>query len=283
MSTRAAFRTTALVNDFQGKIESVAYYSQRVLIGTSDGRLVLYDMRRGQSGPVASIALPNRRKIDDIIVIPHVRSVLVLSEGQITVHAATDLEPLPSEFTMARNVRTLCVNQRGPPHYRVCAAVRRKLMLFEFGLTKEMKQSGGKDRDKQYVFLREFMIADTPEVAAWYRNKLVLGYRKEYHIMNDKTGEALSVVGVSPDVAKGAPVVKLLPGEEILLTTLDKLGVWIDFTAQPLQKNSISWSNAPSKLSFTSPYLIALIDKAGIEIHSMKDHSVVQVREFEFY
>lgn len=286
-STRWAFKPTPVISDFKGTITCVAYYSQRILIGTADGRLVLYDTRRGQQSPVASTSMSHRRAIDKITVVPHIRTILILSDGQLTARAATDLEPLASAFHEARGVvRTFCVNQRGPPHYRVCLALKKQIMLFEYAIAATKGSSS-----KEYCTLREFQLADTPERLQWYRNKLFVGFRREYTILNDKTGEMTPLTQVSPmkdprhmSSGSGAnhtggycPLVKLLPREQILVAAMDKVGMIMDFNGEPLEKHSISWSGSPHHVVYTSPYLMACIPHVGLEVHSIVDHEMIQL------
>ncbi|KDO28175.1 hypothetical protein SPRG_06223 [Saprolegnia parasitica CBS 223.65] len=254
---------TSVVAEYAGRVECVVHYSMRVLVGTADGKLVLYDTRKDTSRPIASHELPHRGRVQQILVVPHIRMVLVLANNTVTVHAATDLELLASDLHLAKDVVHLCVNQRGPPHFRICASSGAKLQLFQF-----------EAKEKRYRFLRELPIARAPESVAWYRNKLVVGSRDGYVLMNDKTGETapinLSMGG------SGTAAIKLLPNEEIVVAAMDTVGVFITFTGDPVERNSISWSKPPSAIEFTSPYIVAMLPSKGVEIHSLADASLVQ-------
>ncbi|KAF0694646.1 Aste57867_14485 [Aphanomyces stellatus] len=253
----------SLVMEFPGRVECVVHYSMRVLVGTADGRLVLFDTRKDPNKPVSIHELAHKKRIQQILVVPHIRVVIVLSNNMVTVHSATDLELISSEFNLARDVTHLCVNQRGPPHFRVCAASATKLQLFQF-----------EAKEKRYKYLRELAIAEPPEVVGWYRNKLVVGNRRGYSLVNDKTAEALPMnLTMGPNTT---PMVKLLPNEEIIVSAMDALGVFLLFTGEPVQRNSISWSKAPAAIEYTSPYLVSMVPGKGVEVHSMQDCTLVQ-------
>ncbi|OQS05457.1 inositol-3-phosphate synthase [Thraustotheca clavata] len=262
MEKRVALQTS-VVAEYAGRVECVVHYSMRVLVGTTDGRLVLFDTRKDLQRPIATHELGHKKRIQQILVVPHIRMVLVLANNCVTVHAATDLELLNSDFHLAKDIVHLCVNQRGPPHFRICASSASKLQLFQF-----------EAKEKRYRFLRELNVIEAPECVAWYRNKLVVGGRHGYCLMNDKTGETAAI---NLNIGQHGPAtIKLLPNEEIVVAAMDTVGVFITFTGDPVQRNSISWSKPPSAIEFTSPYIVSMIPQKGVEIHSMQDASLVQ-------
>jgi hypothetical protein len=197
--------------------------------------------------------------------------IIVISNGEVSAHGATNLKPLEFDFSKANadKVKICCINQRGPPHFRLgVASVKRKaILIYQFY-----------NSDKSYKYLREFTTQDIPEYMAWYRNKVVVGYRKDYYILNDKTGEAIPMNSASMSGPDVRPVVKLLPREEVLITAMDKVGVFMNLSGEPLPKNSINWSQSPASVEYSAPYLIGMIPRVGIEIHSMLDNTAVQVR-----
>ena len=268
---RAAFRTTPIVSNFEGSIECVTHYSSRVVVGSSDGRLVMYDTRKGPSSAGATFTFAHGQPIEQLIAVPHIRMLIVVSNSELSAHGATDLQPFDYDFSAANmhKVRVCCVNQRGPPHFRLGVALlkRKAILVYQYH-----------NSDKAYKFLREFSTQDVPEAMAWYRNKVVVGFRKDYFLLNDKTGESTPVNSPGIQNPQVHPVVKLLPKEEVLLSVLNRVGVFVSFTGEPLPKNSINWSHAPTTVEYTAPYLVGLIPKVGVEIHTMVDQSFVQVR-----
>lgn len=265
MDSSRVFTSTILVNEFTGTIECLAYYSQRVLIGTKDGRLILYDMRKGGNSPVASYTFPHRKSITQITAIPHIRSILVLCNKEIHVFAATDLERKSSQFEVATGTLVFTVNQRGPPHYRVCAVLSSKVMLFEL-------------KDSKYILLREFPIVSqtttTPDKIVWYRNKIILAYPTTYTIMNDKSGDTISVIDGA--IINGKTVLKLLPHDTLLLSSSENTAMFMDLNGNAMDKNPLSFKTLPKKVVFSLSYLVAHVD-SGLEIHSLHDSSLVQV------
>lgn len=266
---RAAFRSTTVVSGFEGKIECVTHYSSRVVVGSKDGRLVMYDTRKGTSTPGASYTFEHGQAVEQLLAVPHIRMLIVVSNGELSAHGATDLQPLRFDFSRVNQhkVRLVCINLRGPPHFRLGVAMlrRKAVAIYQF-----------QNSDKSYSFLREFVTQDVPEAMAWYRNKVAVGFRKDYYLLNDKTGDATPVNSPGIQDPKVYPVVKLLPKEEILISVMDRVGVFVGFTGDALPKNSITWSQSPRAVEFTAPYLVGLIPHVGVEIHSISDQSFVQ-------
>nr|CCA14073.1 conserved hypothetical protein [Albugo laibachii Nc14] len=269
---RVAFRAKPLITGFSGKIECVTFYSSRVVIGTNDGRLIMYDTRKGTTCDeceTSSYQFPHRKSVTQIIAVPHIRMVVVIADGELSGHGATDLQLLPFDFKAANvhKVKICCINQRGPPHFRLGVAALRKraIVIYQYH-----------NSDKTYKFLREFATPEVPISIAWYRNKVVIGLRKEYLLLNDRSGEPSTLHANANQQPQLYPVVKMMPKEEILISVMDNVGIYVGFNGEIIEKNSITWTQPPSTVEFTAPYLIGLIPRAGVEIHNVKDQSLVQ-------
>jgi hypothetical protein len=167
MSDKRAALQTSVVAEYPGRVECVVHYSMRVLVGTADGRLALFDTRKDSQRPIYTHDLGHRKRVQQILIVPHIRMVLVLSNHSVTVHAATDLEPISSDFHLAKDIVHLCVNQRGPPHFRICASSATRLQMFQFDV-----------KEKRYKFLRELPIPEQPEViiSVWIESDMCTPY-----------------------------------------------------------------------------------------------------------
>ncbi|TDH74363.1 uncharacterized protein CCR75_009442 [Bremia lactucae] len=266
---RVAFRSTTVVTGFEGKIECVTHYSSRVVIGAKDGRLLMFDTRKGTSMSTASYTFTHGQRVEQLLAVPHIRMLIVVSNGEVSIHGATDLKPLEFDFSKVNmfQVRVVCVNQRGPPHFRLGVAMLKKkaIAIYQYHST-----------EKKYAFLREFSTQEIPEAMSWYRNKVVVGYRKNYYLLNDKSGEAILINSPGIQDSSVYPIVKLLPKEEILIAVMDRVGVFVGFTGDALPKNSFTWSQSPLHVEFSSPYLLALVPRVGVEIHRAIDGVLVQ-------
>ena len=53
---RVAFRTSPFITGISGRIECVSYYSSRVVVGTNDGKLIMYDTRKGTNADASGTA-----------------------------------------------------------------------------------------------------------------------------------------------------------------------------------------------------------------------------------
>ncbi|CAH0518066.1 unnamed protein product [Peronospora belbahrii] len=266
---RVAFRSTVLVTGFDGKVECVTHYSSRVVMGSKDGRLIMYDTRKGTSTSTASYTFSHGKRVEYLLAVPHIRMLIVVSNGEISAHGATDLKPLDFDFSKANThqVRLICVNQRGPPHFRLGVALlkRKAIVIYQYHSS-----------EKSYAYLREFSTQDVPEAMSWYRNKVVVGYRKDYYLLNDKSGEAMQINSPGIQDPTVFPVVKLLPKEEILIAVMHRVGVFVNFTGDAVAKNSVTWSQSPQQVEFSSSYLLALVPRVGVEIHRTSDGALVQ-------
>jgi len=128
--------------------------------------------------------------------------------------------------------------------------------------------------------------------------KLCLGLSSDYTILDTKTGEfsdtfspattASSALGALGGMGVGIgylgarapqPLSVQLPDGQILLVK-DTLSTFLDAEGKPLERRQIPWKEAPEKIGWTYPYLIALNSK-GVGVWNPDRSKLVQRIEIQ--
>jgi hypothetical protein len=118
----------------------------------------------------------------------------------------------------------------------------------------------------------EFPTLDIPKCCIWAgQRSLLLGYRKNYAILNTDTGD---VKDLFPTGKGGVPLAVALPSQELLLAK-DNIGIFIGFDGKPTRSYGLSWSEPPVGLGFYYPYVIALLPRA-VEVWLVMTQALVQ-------
>jgi hypothetical protein len=123
-----------------------------------------------------------------------------------------------------------------------------------------------------YQPLRELLIPDTVLSMLWYGDTICLGYKKEYTILNQDTGE-VSDIGVPVDGTR--PLVQMTSPEELLLSSNLGIGIFVSFQGEAVNKSNIAWSENPVAFARCSFYIVALL-RSSVEIFSLIDQRRVQ-------
>lgn len=74
----------------------------------------------------------------------------------------------------------------GPP-YRLCVCVKKRLLLFDH-------------YSNDWVYNKELLLPDVPASLAWAGHALLCGYRKEYNMLRDDTGESKTLHPVEAEM-----------------------------------------------------------------------------------
>ena len=116
------------------------------------------------------------------------------------------------------------------------------------------------------------LIPDTVLSMLWYGDTICLGYKKEYTILNQDTGE-VSDIGVPVDGTR--PLVQMTSPEELLLSSNLGIGIFVSFQGEAVNKSNIAWSENPIAFARCSFYIVALL-RSSVEIFSLIDQRRVQ-------
>jgi hypothetical protein len=106
---------------------------------------------------------------------------------------------------------------------------------------------------------------------AWYNHHICVGYKREYNLLNDSTGQVTDIL-VTLD--NNAAMVKVLPGKVLLLAGIAQLGVMINFRGQP-SHGTVSWGGQATACAYAFPYLLSMCGD-HLEVHNLLDVRMVQ-------
>ena len=106
-----------------------------------------------------------------------------------------------------------------------------------------------------------------PEVAltvAWSGASLLLGFKKEFVLMNTTTGQTTGLFPIdtnSPMAANMDPLHELVVGSE---TT----GIRVSFEGTPCSNTGMAWGSQPSAVAFFHPYILSIHDGNQLEVRN---------------
>jgi Vam6/Vps39-like protein vacuolar protein sorting-associated protein 39 len=169
-------------------------------------------------------------------------------DGVVSVHTLPDLQ-LISQLAKTRGCQAYAIDRpspdgTGPSTFRLCAAMKKKLLVLEWN---------GAD----FAETKELSIPDSVKVICWAGKSLCVGFKNEYNMIDVATGNFSPVQGLKP----GAPLLYPLPNKQILIN-MDAVTVFVTHDGKPARKYGLSWSEPPVALAYSFPYVIAIVSKA---------------------
>mmetsp|Transcript_24844 Transcript_24844/g.86512 ORF Transcript_24844/g.86512 Transcript_24844/m.86512 type:complete len:998 (-) Transcript_24844:74-3067(-) len=280
---REAFTLVDVIPDFEEKITALAYKGpaklakspgQHLYVGTATGKIAMYKIEEQTDGSgyfrprrlETKIIVP-KKKIDQLEAVAELNCLIVLCDGRVTVHNALSLEQEPSSTSKNRGkgAYMFSLNQQRSGVHRLCIAFKRKLSLYEYS-------------QAAYVWLKDLGIPDVPLSIMWYGKWICVGYKREYNLLDDETGD-VHEIGVPLD-NRSTPVIKLMPESEMLLASQENMGIYVTFNERgwaPAMRGTMAWGHSPTVLAYCFPYVISASPKShNLEIHSARDQRLVQ-------
>lgn len=257
-----AFKCIPVIDQVYGKVECIDFYENSLYIGTSDGNLLLYNFEEASTSasgdPVYRSNLnmrlscgTTRCPVEQLVVIGPLSKLVVLCDGNVTVHNAHTLEQ-STPTALLKGGNRICVGVEDTS-YKLCVATRRKLHLFKYV--------------GQFLPDKQLVIPDTAIALAWSGHHICVGYKREYLLLHDDTGETKDIFPLD----RQTPLIKLLPTTNELLLRLEKIGVIMGFDIVA-SRPQVQWSYTPLAVGHSFPYVIALLKKT-IEVHNLYDTS----------
>jgi len=256
-----AFKCISVIDQvYGGKVECLDFFEHSLFIGTSDGNLLLYNFEEASTSAsgapiyrsnlhMRQRATTTRSPVEQIVVIGPLSKLVVLCEGNVTVHNANTLEQT-SPTALIRGGTRVCTSFDGA-NYKLCVATRRKLHLFKYV--------------GQFLPDKQLVIPDTAVALVWSGHHICVGYKREYLLIHDDTGETKDIFPLD----RQTPLIKLLPSTNELLLRLEKIGVIMGFNIIA-SRPQVQWSYTPLAVGHSFPYVIALLKKT-IEVHNLYD------------
>ena len=250
-----------LTIDAGERLTCVTYTGDVVLVGLASGKVVSFRVacsRGGASGRVSHSSQRQRvaelgvgRPVTAIEVAPELGVVLALCDGAVVVLRLPGLERIPSVLE-GRHAVAFALDAVAPR--LVIATTGKKLKLFDW--------IGGK-----FVPLRgatELDVPDVPRAVSFLRGSLLVALAREYNAIAADTGVVTDIAGAA--IARDTrPLIKLLPGERILLLCADDVGVAVGRDGMPAPGGPpvLQFNLRPTAAGYCFPYLVVLGEGKG--------------------
>ena len=244
-----AFGLVPIIQNTPFKVTSIALYNDHIYIGTKDGRIVVYRNEPG-SAELVSCKLVRGKAVENLTIAGPLHRLLALCGNSVHVLDLYTLQRRKSaEKQMNKKVKgagLFCLDKSGPPSWRLCFAVKRRLVLFEFDSLK----------DGDWMFMKELAVPEQCSAMCMYGDSICVGYRKQYYVIRVSTGVTIDV-GLMLDGTQ-EPFIQVLPGPQFLLGGMQGVGVLVDGNADPTS-GVIEWSGDIEGSSYTFPYVVSLV------------------------
>ncbi|XP_073220091.1 vacuolar sorting protein 39-like isoform X3 [Cicer arietinum] len=211
----SAYDSFELLTNCPSKIESIESYGSKILLGCTDGSLLIYapesersatvpeEMRKEAYSLERSLKGFARRPVVSMQVVESRELLLSLSES-IAFHRLPNFETI-AVITKAKGANAFCWDER---RGFLCFARQKRLCIFRH------------DDGRGFVEVKDFGVPDVVKSMSWCGENICLGIRKEYVILNATSG-AISEVFTSGRLAP--PLVVSLPSGELLLGKIVQL------------------------------------------------------------
>ncbi|KAL5704619.1 Vam6/Vps39-like protein [Ranunculus cassubicifolius] len=274
----SAYDSFEIIKSPPSKIETIGLYGSKILLGCSNGSLMIYSPESISTDRSPSSPPSDHHQSLELRKEPHVlektisgfmkkpiismevsnsREMLVCLSESVSFHKLPNLETI-AVITKAKGANIFAWDdKRG----FLCFARQKRVCVF--------RHDGGRG----FVEVKEYGVPDTVKSLSWCGENICMGIRKEYTILNTTSG-ALSDVFSSGRNAP--PLVVSLPSGELLLGK-DNIGFFVDQNGKLIQdERRICWSEAPSVVVFHGHYAIGHLPR-HVEIRSLRaPHPLVQ-------
>ncbi|OAY77566.1 Vam6/Vps39-like protein [Ananas comosus] len=269
----SAYDSVELLRGCPARIDAVASYASKLLLGCSDSSLRIYSPRSLSSSDDASAS--SAAAAADAAAAEIRRDSYALERAipgfwrrpplAMEVSASRDLLLSLSEWVALHRLPSLetlvaVAKTKGASVYSwddrrglLCVGRQKRVAIYRL------------DGGREFVEVKEFSVPDVVKSMAWCGENICLGIRREYMIMNSLTG---SLSKVFPAGRIAPPLVVPLPSGELLLGK-DNIGVFVDQNGKLLQDGRICWSEAPGSVVIHKPYAIARLPR-HVEVRSLK-------------
>ena len=225
-------------------------FKVRSVLGAGDERIV-ESCTVEHAGKVVS---KRRKPVRQLQAIDHCGHLVVLCADKLLLYDLATLADTKQGKALQRIGATslFCSELGGPPLFRLAAASKKKLTLFEF--------SRG-----EYMVKKEIALSDKPRQLVWHDDHICVAYAKEYNVIHATTGAVEQIpIALSGGVT---PIVTLTPDEELLVTGPSNIGIRLKKSCNLANKGAIPWSESPTALGCSFPYILALLGDERLVVH----------------
>ncbi|KAG6332437.1 hypothetical protein ID866_6654, partial [Astraeus odoratus] len=258
-----------------------------VYVGCKNGVLLRYTLQAGpdqqESYSLSSRqTLSSGKPIDELVLVPYLSRILILSERQIHLYTIPSLDPIPNVKPI-RNVEAFAVDHqhllRPPPAPHdpptrlqpvdFCVVKRSAIALFSLS-------------EERLLFQREIPLQLRTRLARRTGHYLCVADSETYHVIdmhNDQMVPLLPVNQVMDSTVSVKPSISVVSENEFLLlswTGGSTIGIFITGDGDPV-RGTLTFPSHPLSICLDYPNVMALLEDGSIEIHSIETQLAVQV------
>ncbi|KIJ52420.1 hypothetical protein M422DRAFT_26032 [Sphaerobolus stellatus SS14] len=306
------------VEGIKERIEALSVQGDRLYLGTATGDLNIYSLNREESDSNIELLETKkslcRRAIEQIGIIKDTNSLVVLSDGSISLYGLPDLSPV-SPLTQAKNalsfmVHTAVVNVLPNGEYsyissedsskeipsvitRLVVGCRKKVVVYTW-------------RDGEVQDTKELPLPHSPRAVAFVCSRVVcLAYTANEQVLLSldtmKVSEAslpntntASVGGIGMTMGMGAafsglggymtlglggkekkPAIVKVDDDEVLIPK-DNSGIFIGPEGKPTRSLGIDWPGIPEENVFIKPYILSILPPGSAQPRASPQSQVSQ-------
>lgn len=244
-----AFNIVTLFEKCAYHIESVESWESKgasqLLVGTAEGLILRYSIH-DHAGKISATQIDairmSKKPLTQLSLIEEHNKLIALSD-YVSLYELPDFR-LRCQLSKTKDCHLYAID-RTRRNLLLAAAVRKKVIIYEL------------DASGNFVEKKELALVDQVKCMVWCGNDLCVGFKKDYAIINVTTGV---VTELFPTGKAGPPIASVLPNEQVLLE-LDNISIFIGFDGKPTKKYGLTWSEPPIALSYSFPYVIAILGK----------------------
>ncbi|XP_068111025.1 vam6/Vps39-like protein [Hyperolius riggenbachi] len=268
-----AFEQVLILEKLPLQIECVAAWEEWLLVGTKQGHLLLYRVKKEQGCNKFEVTLEKSnknfaKKIQQIHVVPQFKILVSLLDNNVCVHDLLTFQ-LMTAISKAKGASLLSCDfqhtKSGEETLKMCVAVRRKLQLYYW-------------KDRAFHELQgDFSVPDVPKSMAWCENSICVGFKRDYYLIRvDGKG---SIKELFPTGKQLEPLVvplgdgKVAVGQDDLTVVLNEEG-----TCTP--KCALNWTDIPMAMEYQPPYIVAVLPRY-VEVRTFEPRLLVQSVELQ--
>lgn len=274
-----AFEPVPILERLPLHIESISSFESNLqesnlLLGTREGVLLQYKVNksknRGDNKFEVQVERSNKafakKSITQLAAVPELFILISLSDNVISVHdlvsfnLITCVHKTKGASLFAVDVQKRQTSQGFEPYLRIGIASKRKIQLFYW-----------QNRDFTEL-LNDLSVYDIPHALTWCKDSLCVGFKRDYYIINSKTGNLKELFPVGSN--QRYPIVTRLFDNRLALGR-DAMSILINSEGDPTQKEPINWSDIPQAMEHNLPYLVAILPKF-VEVRTITPKMLIQ-------
>ncbi|GFS19211.1 vam6/Vps39-like protein [Elysia marginata] len=207
-----------------------------------------------------------KKPITQLAAVPELYILISLSDNVISVHDLVSFNLITCVHkTKGASLFAVDVqNKQTPtgiePSLRIGIASKRKIQLFYW-----------QNRDFTEL-LNDLSVYDIPHALTWCKDSLCVGFKRDYYIINSKTGNLKELFPVGSN--QRYPIVTRLFDNRLALGR-DAMSILINSEGDPTQKEPINWTDIPQAMEHSLPYLVAILPKF-VEVRTVTPKMLIQ-------